>query len=63
VYHAATALQVSLGCTFFAHLAGRWRTVFVRIPGMVFRYFPLAMGKGLKTLIFPELASFLLRPW
>ena len=49
------------GCTLFAHGDGRHRTVVVRNAcGVVAKSLPSA-GKGLKTVRFVEMASFLLR--
>ncbi|MNZ40442.1 hypothetical protein D3C78_579630 [compost metagenome] len=64
VYHAVSiVICAGKGCTVFAHRDGRRRTVVVRnVPGVVAKYPPSA-GKGLKTVGFVEMASFLLRCW
>jgi hypothetical protein len=47
--------------TLFAQRAGRWRTVFVRIDAIKKPRSWEKVGKGLISVIFTELARFLLR--
>jgi hypothetical protein len=50
-------------CTLFAHGDGRHRTVVVRNAWSVVAKLLASTGKGLKTVGFVEMASFLLSPW
>ncbi|WP_129586957.1 hypothetical protein [Pseudomonas frederiksbergensis] len=50
------------GCTLFAHVAVHLRTVVVRIGGGDWALAPAAAVKGLKSVVFHEMASFLLSP-
>lgn len=63
VYHAASiVIFAGKGCTLFAHADGRHRTVVVRNLSRVLTKSPVSAGKGLKTVKFVEMASFLLSP-
>ena len=61
VYHAVSIVNLaSQGCTLFAHADGRPRTVVVRIRRAICAQRLAAAAKGLKSVGFGEMASFLL---